>query len=645
MSKVRRTAINPVRIQPAPMGASSNRPLAETVATWLLAVAAVVAPLVLGASGPWASLALATTCVIAICLWTLSGQRPNALIATPVLITGLLCMQLIPLPDPLLVRIAPVSAGAWKVAQEGLDTWGRVSIDPHATRVGLRRTILGLATAGVVIGLSRFQSQRRVLILGIALSGITILGTAYVFQQTGEKHRVLGFIDICGPITPNSNPISAPVQTSGVGMTEWVVVGERRYQMDAGNLGNSTGSYLYANHFAGGVCLTLPALVSAWLWITLARLPPAARWAGAAGLWAVGIWAVFYLAQSRAGTLALVVSLFVLIATATKNVWMQRIATAFALLGLTAAFSYLLVVLGPLAWLSNLLPANLEIIEPLLSDARTISARVAMRAFWASPILGTGLGTYGDIYPRFYHDKFVLFYAHNDYAQLLAETGLTGAVLVTVLAVLLGMKAKRFIQAATGQYRTLNAGLWAAVAGIAIHSAFDWNLHLPANAFLAILAGALAFSSVPAFGIPSRLSRLAGFVPEAIPRLLLTGACVAILPYLVRDSFSEAAQSGLRAAIVADRVHAAEPSKNLAAGERLAEAIMVGERCARWDSTNPTLLLLLGQARLHMARTIPDPAKREDVLGAAEMCFRKASLACASRRGLAENLIPQTKSR
>jgi len=620
----------------------------ETIATWLLSLTAVFAPLVLGSSGEWPSLALELTCVAAICLWAASGSRQHSLTAVPLLLSGLLCLQLAPLPDWLLVRVAPVSAGAWKVAHEGLsDAWGRISVDPHATRTGLRLVLVALATGTAIIGLAKFQSNRRIFILGGAASGLMILLTAYAFPTVGDDFRVLGIFDAKGPLAPMSNPILPALQTSGVGIEEWVTVGDRRYQMDAGNFGHPVGSYLYANHFAGGVCLTLPLLLGAWLWLTHDRFPAPASWTAACLIISAAFWAVHHFADSRAGILALTIACIAFVGGASTPAWIRRVAAGLVTSVATLAFGFAVLVLSPAAALISSMPQDAQAtLQPLLADARIVSARVAMRAFWASPFLGTGVATYEDIYSRFYRDKFVLFYAHNDYAQLLAETGLVGATIAMIFAALLGGRALRFFQGATGAYRLLNSGPWAAVAAIATYSAFDWNLHLPANAFLATLVTALAFSSVPATDVARRSREwLARCIPEAVPRAALILACLATVPYCVRDAFSETTQRNLRSAIVADRLHTADATKNPVAVDQLAAAIAAGERMTAWDRTNSKLFLTIGQARLHLANALSDPAARRTVTDAAELDFRKATLMSAARRGLAERVTPPPEIR
>jgi hypothetical protein len=269
----------------------------------------------------------------------------------------------------------------------------------------------------------------------------------------------------------------------------------------------------------------------------------------------------------------------------------------------------------------------------LLAAGRAGPAHVALRAFVASPFLGTGLDTFQDVFPRFYADKYALFYAHNEYAQLLAETGLLGVVLLGILVWYLAPKAVRFWRDAPGDYRLLNAGPWAGLVGLTAHAAFDWDLHLPALALLAIVVIGLCASSVPA---KKPTSSSAWGVPEYVPRWMLVGCCALAVAGMWRDALSETVQRQIREAIVADLLFEKESSRPSAVS-KLSQAISVAEGFQRWDSWDANLLVVLGQADLHLARRMPAGAEKAALLGTAARWFQRARLASAMCRGLPES--------
>jgi O-antigen ligase len=116
---------------------------------------------------------------------------------------------------------------------------------------------------------------------------------------------------------------------------------------------------------------------------------------------------------------------------------------------------------------------------------------VAERAIARRPILGDGLGTYHDAY-YLYADQFVPYVvdrAHNDYLEFTAGLGIPGALLWFLG---LGLCAARCVRGAI-QRRRRHVYAVSAVAAtvlIAIHSAFDFSLQMPAVSVLyAIVLG------------------------------------------------------------------------------------------------------------------------------------------------------------
>lgn len=614
----------------------ASRPLAERAACVILACAAIMAPLALGSSSIGARFALEASMAAAVILWCISGVRSKAALLMPLLVTAILCLQLIPLPDRVLVSVAPVSAGAWKVTKGGMaGGWTSASVDPAASLIAIRRLLLGLATLAAVADMGRYQSHRRHLTAALALSGLIILGLGLGFgKAVGDRYLLLRSIPLAGPIYKHVNPIIMPVQTSGAGLPQQVEAAGRRYVMDAGNVGDGFGPYIYSNHFAGAMVLTIPTILGAWLFLTYQRVPDTPRFACGAACSALALFAVAVMAQSRGGAAALIISLLALTMLVVRGAILRWvIASVFLTLGACIALlACLLAHGGDHAWLLGLFPGSMQpIMNAVLNDTRTIPAQVALRMFFASPIVGTGLNTYQSVFPRFYRGDFTLFYAHSDYAQFFAETGIVGIALLIGGCWVLLRKLARFWKDAPMPYRLLAAGPWAALLGFAVHSAFDWNLHLPANALLAILSCGLALSSVPM----SRGQKDLPAVPEPIVKYGLVMCCLLATVLLGRDTAAEYSQLKIRAAIVADRVTQSE-SQSAKSSEALAAAIRTGERMSAWDPQNAQLATLISNAYLHAADRMKSASEREIMLGFADRWEASARRLSATPRGLSE---------
>jgi O-antigen ligase len=486
-----------------------------------------------------------------------------------------------------------------------------------------------------VTEIARRKSSRNRLLAALAASGAIVMLLALVFGPTNGR-RVLGLVDLIGPFPTAFTPVVRPVQSAGFGNVEWATVGEQRYPVEFANVGAGIGPYIYCNHFAGAVVLTFPILLGWGLMATRGRLHEAWRWAAMAAGLAIAGWLVGSVADSRAGIVALVVAGVTLVALAAEHNWLRRVTTALAIISTTAMIGLivagLVVLLSPTEDVLRSLPKAWQPgMTAALNDPRVIAAQIALRMFFASPLLGTGIDSYPDVFARFYKSDYTLFYAHNDYAQLLAETGAAGAAALAIVAYVLSSRFLLFYSKAKAEYRVLNAGPWAGLAGIAAHSAFDWNLHLPANAIIACVVGGLCASSVPPEP-PLWARRLAERIPELVPRIGFVAAAVVCLAFLVRDAVSDHAQRVVRQQLFTPP---GDVTEAVAIGRQdgLERAIAFAESVARWDRRNSRLELLLGQACLKQASLADTPDARARWLDAAAKWFLLARWACPLGRG------------
>jgi O-antigen ligase len=108
-------------------------------------------------------------------------------------------------------------------------------------------------------------------------------------------------------------------------------------------------------------------------------------------------------------------------------------------------------------------------------------------------LAGSGLGTFAWAYKRYQRQGEWQDVAetHNDYLQLVAETGVVGAgVLVWALAVFLLRVVRPVLRSVA---RPTTAGVLMAVVAMLVHSLIEFNLQIPAvHAMFATVAGVLA---------------------------------------------------------------------------------------------------------------------------------------------------------
>ena len=98
-------------------------------------------------------------------------------------------------------------------------------------------------------------------------------------------------------------------------------------------------------------------------------------------------------------------------------------------------------------------------------------------------------------FPRYEvaYDGLVVDHVHNDYMELLAETGILGGLCGLAFLWILIRDARRGFIAEQGHFsRAIHAGAITALCGLLLHSMVDFNLHIPSNVLLFLLNAHLA---------------------------------------------------------------------------------------------------------------------------------------------------------
>lgn len=590
----------------------------DTAIVALLGVGAIVGPLALGGTPTAARMILDLLVALAAIAWAVTAPRSGWLAWLPVAAAAAGTLQLVPLPLPLVALVAPGSARLWQ--PDGDLSWlglATVSIDPGATAEAIRRILLGLAAVAVTADLCRDRRRRTLLAASIALAGVAVWVLALAFPMNDE-HILLGRIDLRGPDKAawSSTTLSPPWRTAAIVDSIDAVAADAAtaYDVQRWTIGDGIGSYVVSNHFAAGLYLTIPLLLG--LWRTRWQ-GPMWGWGGAAlalSVFAAATWTVGVQAHSRAGAGAMVLAGIVFMLLSSETAAGRRAATAVLVTALVALVGFALVFFEVAPGIADILPGELRdrLLAALDREDRRALTRGALRIFLASPLVGTGLGSYGFSSPLFGGAKRATFYAHNDYAQLLAEGGLVAGV---ALAAALGALATALVGAfrLPVRERMLAAGVWAALAALALHSFYDWNMHVPANRLLACLLAGLALAMVPL--VPAHRAAAAspggtgpsppdaGGVPwsprRALAAVVLAGACLATAFLTLRDYQTEYTRMRLRYALASVRAAVTEDQRTLAQG-RLKWGVTRARAANRQHLTDSELPLLAGQAVLHL---------------------------------------------
>ena len=194
-------------------------------------------------------------------------------------------------------------------------------------------------------------------------------------------------------------------------------------------------------------------------------------------------------------------------------------------------------------------------------NCRLLLWSAALQQFHLSPLWGTGGFSYL-YYGRLFRDASIQndpIHVHNDYLQLLADYGIAGAILFTLLLIAhlssgftafgkLCTPATRHSDDLTSDRLALNIGALSAVGAYLVHSVVDFNMQLPLNAFT--MAAILALLANP--GGPDETSgrKFSGDLYRKIIRcflpLLGLGTMIFGLPMIRGEYLAERARVALR---------------------------------------------------------------------------------------------------
>jgi O-antigen ligase len=249
------------------------------------------------------------------------------------------------------------------------------------------------------------------------------------------------------------------------------------------------GPFVNRNHFAGFIELTAPlgcALLISGA-VRRDKLPLLVLFT------AVPIGALA-LSASRGGIISFLAEFLLLIFFLRKK--SNRNTQLLLAGGLSVAATLLAVWLG--------IGSTIERFEhstpgDISNDRRVSIFKDALKIIRDHPIAGTGLGTFETVYPRYesFYDGLLVDHAHDDYLELLADTGIIGAICMAVFIALFLWRALLNLQAAkSSRVRSFYVGCFVACCGLLLHATVDFNFHIPSNALLFLLLAALSTSEI-----------------------------------------------------------------------------------------------------------------------------------------------------
>ena len=254
----------------------------------------------------------------------------------------------------------------------------------------------------------------------------------------------------------------------------------------------ASGSFICPNHLAGFLEMVLPVAVAL---AVVGRMSPVLRICVTYA--ALVMFVCLAATQSRGGCIAALVGLVFLLLLLLRTKGRRWIA--LALIGL-------LFVVGQ--WLYSRSVAQRVAGTELSGHGREIRLRLwasALQMWKTSPWIGVGPNHFDDRY-RLYREPVDRAQGrpgrtHNDYVNTLTDYGVIGLVLalLPILVAAQGLvKAWPHFQRSGGEIREKKSNRSAIVLGasagllsLLVHSAMDFNMHIPSNAFTAVVLLAL----------------------------------------------------------------------------------------------------------------------------------------------------------
>jgi hypothetical protein len=473
-------------------------PTSETASK--VALAALLG-LVVVSPWPFGSVPLRATQVVAVLslalslvLWRRSVRVPHALAWALLALCALAVLQLVPVPRVLHATLAPGSATIWYPS------------DPAPARV------LGEGPHP----LSVFPAATaRFLALATGVGALALLSTT----SLGDRHRALRASMVV---------VGGGVAVALYGLVARFACGNKLYCMFPVSTTAPFGPFVSKNHYAGYVEMAaLLALGIATGLTDEARTRPGSlSWiesprAGRILLaWTVPVALILAVpaSLSRGGVLSLGAGLATFVILRWQQVRRDRSRKRLALaLGALALVAAAIALVLPRAALARVL--TIVTTSPDASGSYRLEIwRDSLRLLASSPIVGSGFGAYGDAVARLKTaaGDVRVDHAENDYLEALGEGGVAAGLLFIAFAWTIVARGWRSIRDEPHRGpRALRTGALAGIVALLVHSAFDFNLRVPANALLFALLVALVMGPVDP---PLRVPRLLG---PAAARLVL----------------------------------------------------------------------------------------------------------------------------
>lgn len=190
------------------------------------------------------------------------------------------------------------------------------------------------------------------------------------------------------------------------------------------------------------------------------------------------------LSRSRGGMVAFAVQILLWSGYLLRNNH-QKVRLMIGTAGVLLMIALMLYSLGGSALFEHLGTLRQPMTESVSGNRLTI-LKDTLHMARQRPLLGWGLDSFETAYPQFrsFPTQSVVNFAHNDYAQLLAETGVIGFLAVMVFLAMMYFRGIRAIVQDSANRNPAAAVALLGCSGLLVHSLVDFNMHITANVAL-----------------------------------------------------------------------------------------------------------------------------------------------------------------
>jgi O-antigen ligase len=488
---------------------SSLPALCDSVTRWGLVTLVAFTPLAFGTVEPWSIAVMEWGIVTLVLVFWLGrlwpggrdpgpGRSPLTGMEIPFGLFLLFCvLQTVALPMPVLERVSPGSALMYRQPESSAPT---AAAEKGSVVVGAPAPPAAQVRRPVSVNTRETWSRIRL----VAVFGALFLLTSW----WSERQRVVFLL---------TSVTIAGFLVAVFGLVQFLTWNGKIYWIRKVPPSSPFGPFVNHNHFAGYVEMIIPVAISLALYLMEVRRAryrggdAATRAPGSGpgrseddrGRWGKGILASFaavillvalFFSMSRGGILSTLVSGCIFFVIVWHRIGSRRVAWLLAV-ALPVLAAVLILWIGPGIGTGRLAAYATREGESSFRLREVVWKRMMEempRFLWA----GSGLGTFEDGFAPFAPpgtpkrwDK-----AHNDYLQILWETGVVGGALFLAGIVVF---VRRYwwpaFRSRVHPYDILRMGIAVSLLSIALHSLVDFNLQIGSNGFLcALLAGLLA---------------------------------------------------------------------------------------------------------------------------------------------------------